>query len=123
MELGFLSKIDTLNASNMEYFIPLEESGSEVVLSLKNIKFADPYGVIMLIQLIKHLRSRSVNVRIIPPISVDVLNWLERMNFFVEIETAGELPSEGSHFSSNERNPSRSLKEKPTSHPRIRSRQ
>jgi hypothetical protein len=85
MELGFLSKIDTLNASNMEYFILSEESGSEAILSLKNIKFADPYGVIMLILLIKHLRSRSINVRIIPPISVDVLNWLESIKFFVEI--------------------------------------
>lgn len=111
MELGFLSKIDTLNASNMEYFIPSEESGSGIILSLKNIKFADPYGVIMLILLIKHLRSRSINVRIIPPISVDVLNWLERMNFFVEIENDCEFTSDVSHLRSNVRNPSRSLKE------------
>jgi hypothetical protein len=111
MELGFLSKIDTLNASSMEYFIPSEEPGSEVVLSLKSIKFADPYGVIMLILLIKHLRNCSIDVKIIPPTSLDVLNWLERMNFFLEIERDCEFTWDISYLRSNIRNPSRSLKE------------
>lgn len=111
MELGFLSGIDTLNASNMEYFILPECIENEVTISLKNIKFADPYGVIMLILLIKHLRSRSINVKIIPPISLDVLNWLERMNFFAEVENDCEFTSDVLHLRSNTRNPSRSLKE------------
>src|ERR1700741_5005432 len=111
MELGFLPKIDTLNASSMEYFIPSKEPGREVILSLKNIKFADPYGVVMLILLIKHLRSCSIDVKIIPPTSLDVLNWLERMNFFLEIERDCEFTWDISYLRSNVRNPSRSLKE------------
>jgi len=111
MELGFPPKIDTLNASTVEYFIPPVEPGSEVTLSLRNIKFADPYGVIMLLLLIKHLRSRSIDVKVVPPISLDVLNWLERMNFFIEIERECEFTWDTSYLRSNIRNPSRSLKE------------
>ncbi|MER3446914.1 MAG: hypothetical protein C4291_08765 [Candidatus Dadabacteria bacterium] len=111
MKLGFHPKIETLNASSVEYFISPEDWRGEVIISLKNIKFVDPYGVIMLILLIKHLRSRSINVKITPPISLDVLNWLERMNFFAEIENDCEFTSDVLHLRSNVRNPSRSLKE------------
>jgi hypothetical protein len=111
MRLGLPPEIDTLNASTVEHFIPPLEPRNKVILSLRNVKFADPYGVIMLLLLIKNLRVRSIDVKVVPPTNLDVLNWLERMNFFLEIEKDCEFMWDISYLKSNMRNPSRSLKE------------
>ncbi|HEX3035286.1 MAG TPA: hypothetical protein VHT73_09150 [Thermodesulfobacteriota bacterium] len=111
MKLSLPPDIDTLNASTVESFIPPQEPENQVLLSLRNIRFADPFGVIMLLLLIKNLRGHSIDVKVVPPTNPDVSNWLERMNFFVEIENDCEFTWDISRLRSNLRNPSRSLKE------------
>jgi len=57
------------------------DGGAEFRLSLEDVKFIDPYGLVGLWCVLRHLKRRYHAVVVIPPTDLDLQGYLHRMNF------------------------------------------
>ena len=57
------------------------DGGAEFRLSLEDVKFVDPYGLVGLWCVLRHLKRRYHAVVVIPPTDLDLQGYLHRMNF------------------------------------------
>lgn len=57
------------------------DGGAELRLSLEDVKFIDPYGLVGLWCVLRHLRRRHHAVVVIPPTDRELQGYLRRMNF------------------------------------------
>ncbi len=81
----------TLRSSLVERF--LKESGvtsgnevNEVVLDFDNVSFADPSGMVMLLEILRYLSSEGVTPKIRCSEEKDVYSYMERMGFWAKAE-------------------------------------
>ncbi len=103
--------IEELKVSTFERLVPIDLKEKILEIDLRSVKFVNPYGMIGLIILAKSLLVKGTEVKILLPDSQDVLNYLERMDFFKEIPRAVKFDKDISYLQYNIRNPSESLKE------------
>jgi hypothetical protein len=57
------------------------DGGAELRLSLEDVKFIDPYGLVGLWCVLRYLKRRHHAVVVIPPTDRELQGYLRRMNF------------------------------------------
>jgi anti-anti-sigma regulatory factor/anti-sigma regulatory factor (Ser/Thr protein kinase) len=55
--------------------------GGRVTIDLEHLRFIDPYGMVGLLALARHLRARSLEPVLLLPRSDEVMKYLDRMDF------------------------------------------
>jgi len=111
MKVPINKTIEELKAFTFERLVPINLREKNLEIDLRSVGFVDPYGMVSLIILAKSLSLKSIEVKIFLPDSQDVLNYLERMDFFKEVPSCINFDKDISYLQYNIRNPSESLKE------------
>lgn len=96
-----------LNDSTIDYFLPSEDlvRGTSLRINLKDIEFASPYGILILVMFLRSCEGKDLKITIDLPESKDVLNYLQRMSFFERVQsTAIEYDSNPEQLQSNRKN-------------------
>ncbi|MGH8056125.1 MAG: STAS domain-containing protein, partial [Candidatus Entotheonellia bacterium] len=60
--------------------LPATEGG-RVTIDLEHLRFIDPYGMVGLLALARHLRARALEPVLLLPRSDEVMKYLDRMDF------------------------------------------
>lgn len=111
MKVPINKTIEELKVSTFERLVPINLREKTLEIDLRSVEFVNPYGMISLIILTKSLLAKGIEVKIFLPDSQDVLNYLERMDFFKEVPGMVKFDKDISYLQYNIRNPSESLKE------------
>lgn len=99
------NEVNELSFERMMEMIPADCIHSGVEIDLKDISFIVPYGMVLLTILLKSLNQNGVKTRLLLPDSSDVMNYLERMSFFTQVEGIVEFDRDIQSLKSNIRNP------------------
>lgn len=103
---------DRLNEETIDSFVPSEvgQADSELEIDLSEIVFATPYAIILLSLIIKACHQKGYLIQVKLPTCRDVLNYLQRMNFFDEVADCNINYNEDiEELRTNKRNPSSSV--------------
>ena len=101
-----------LNENTVDHFIPATDTleNSLVIINLKEVGFVTPYAILVLVMFLRSTVSHGIKIKIILPDSTDVLNYLERISFFVSIENCMvEFDPSPEHLKSNKKHTSSSV--------------
>ena len=104
-----MHELNELSFERMMEIISIDGTCSEIEIDLKNTHFFVPYGLLLLIILLKSLSQKGLKVRLSLPDSSDVMNYLERMDFFTQIDGIVELNRDIQSLRTNIRNPADSI--------------
>jgi len=99
------NELNELSFERMMEMLPADYACSDIEVDLKDISFIVPYGMVLLTILLKTLSQKRIKARLLLPDSSDVMNYLERMSFFAQVEGIVEFDRDIQSLRSNLRNP------------------
>ena len=95
------SGLNELSFERMIEMMPENSDCTCIEIDLKDTTFIVPYGMVLLTVLIKSLNQKAVKTRLLLPYSSDVMNYLERMSFFSQIEGTKQVLNRSKLFKSD----------------------
>lgn len=99
------NELNELSFERMMETMPTDSACADIEIDLKGTSFIVPYGVMLLTILLKFLSQKGIKVRLLLPDSSDVMNYLERMSFFAQVEGLVEFDKDTQGLKFNIRNP------------------